>query len=121
MGQRHLLTPFGLRSLDRENYQYRSCCDGDRFSRDSAYHQGTVWAWLIGPFVEAYLNVNHFSLQARQQAKQMIQPLLDHLDKAGIGFISEIFDADLPHSPRGCIAQAWSVAELLRAHALIFS
>ncbi len=119
--QRHLLTPFGLRSLDRENYQYRCSCDADPFSRDSAYHQGTVWAWLIGPFVEAYLNVHHFSLQARQQAKQMIQPLFDHLDKAGVGFISEIFDGDPPHTPRGCIAQAWSVAELLRAHALIFS
>ena len=119
--QRHLLTPFGLRSLDRENYQYRCSCDGDPFSRDSAYHQGTVWAWLIGPFVEAHLNVHNFSLEARQQAKQMIQPLLDHLDKAGVGFISEIFDAEPPHTPRGCIAQAWSVAELLRAHSLIFS
>jgi predicted glycogen debranching enzyme len=119
--QRHLLTPFGLRSLDRENYQYRCSCDADSFNRDSAYHQGTVWAWLIGPFVEAHLKVHGFSLEARQQAKQMIQPLLDHLDKAGVGFISEIFDADPPHTPRGCIAQAWSVAELLRAHSLIFS
>ena len=119
--RKHLLTPFGLRSLDRDNYQYRYACDGDPFSRDSAYHQGTVWAWLIGPFVEAYLRVNNFSLDSRHQAKQMIQPLLDHMDKAGVGFISEIFDAEPPHRPRGCIAQAWSVAELLRAHGLIFS
>lgn len=119
--RRHLLTPFGLRSLSPDNPQYRSSYTGDVFSRDSAYHQGTVWAWLIGPFVEAHLKVNNFSAKARQEAQQMIQPLLRHLDQAGVGFVSEIFDGDPPHAPRGCIAQAWSVAELLRAYALIHS
>ncbi|NIA06143.1 MAG: hypothetical protein GWP14_00640 [Actinobacteria bacterium] len=119
--RRHLLTPFGLRTLSADNPKYRSHYTGDLFSRDSAYHQGTVWPWLIGPFVEAYLKVHNFSPKARKEAQQMIQPLLEHLDQAGVGFVSEIFDGNPPHSPRGCIAQAWSVAELLRAHALICS
>ena len=119
--QQHLLTPFGLRSLAADNPQYHARCTGDRFSRDSAYHQGTVWAWLIGPFVQAYLKVHNFSPQARKEAQQMIQPLREHLNQAGVGFVSEIFDGDPPHNPGGCIAQAWSIAELLRAHALIIS
>ena len=118
---RHLLTPFGLRTLSADNPKYRSHYTGDLFSRDSAYHQGTVWAWLIGPFIEAYLKVHNFSPKARKEAQQMIQPLLEHLDEAGVGFVSEVFDGDPPHNARGCIAQAWSVAELLRAHALIHS
>ena len=116
-----LLTPFGLRSLNQRNPRYRSCYAGGRFSRDSAYHQGTVWAWLIGPFVEAYLKVHNFSAWSRREAQQMINPLLEHMDEAGVGFISEIFDGDPPHRPRGCIAQAWSVGELLRAQAMILS
>jgi len=119
--RRHLLTPFGLRSLNSENSKYHPHYQGNLFDRDSAYHQGTVWAWLIGPFVEAYLKVHGFSPEAREETQQMIQPLLEHLNQAGVGFISEIFDGDPPHSPRGCIAQAWSVAELLRAYALIHS
>ena len=116
-----LLTPFGLRSLNQGNLQYRSCCAGDRASRDSAYHQGTVWAWFIGPFVESYLKVHNFSKRSRREAQEMIEPLLVHLEEAGVGFVSEIFDGDSPHQPRGCIAQAWSVGELLRAEALIHS
>ena len=119
--QRHLLTPFGLRTLSADNPKYRPHYTGDLFSRDSAYHQGTVWAWLIGPFVEAHLKVYNFSSKARKEARQMIQPLFEHLDQAGVGFISEVFDADPPYTPRGCIAQAWSVSELLRAYALIRS
>jgi predicted glycogen debranching enzyme len=119
--RRHLLTPFGLRSLSDDDPKYRSHYTGDLFSRDSAYHQGTVWSWLIGPFVEAYLRVHNFSSKAREEAQQMIGPLLEHLDDAGVGFVSEVFDGDPPHRARGCIAQAWSVAELLRAQALIHS
>lgn len=116
-----LLTPFGLRSLNQGNPQYRCCCAGDRASRDSAYHQGTVWSWLIGPFVEAHLKVHNFSKRSRQEAQEMIEPLLEHMEQAGVGFVSEIFDGDSPHRPRGCIAQAWSVGELLRACSLIHS
>ena len=89
--------------------------EGDPRSRDSAYHQGTVWAWLMGPFLTAYIKVNGRSQKARDQATQWLAAFGEHLSDAGLGQISEIFDADPPHRPRGCIAQAWSVAELLRA------
>jgi len=92
---------------------------GDAYQRDAADHQGTVWAWLMGPFVEAHLRAYGFSTQAREQAREWIRPLCEHLTEAGYGSISEIFDGDAPHTPRGCIAQAWSVAELVRAYHLI--
>ncbi len=111
----HLLTPYGLRSLSRTSPNYHGRYEGDGFQRDEAYHQGTVWAWLIGPFIEAYLRVNAYSDEARRHARDMLKPLLDHLGQAGLGSISEIFDGDPPHAPRGCIAQAWSVAEVLRS------
>jgi glycogen debranching enzyme len=117
--QKHLLTPMGLRSLSPEDPAYCGRYVGDPFRRDRAYHQGTVWAWLIGPFVEAYLRVHGFSAEAREQCRQWIRPLCDHLGQAGLGSVSEIFDGDPPHAPRGCIAQAWSVAELIRAHQLV--
>jgi predicted glycogen debranching enzyme len=117
--QKHLLTPYGLRTLSPNEPHYRGRCEGDSFQRDSAYHQGTVWAWLIGPFIEACLRVNDFSQEVRQQCETMLKPLIDHLGQAGLGTISEIFDGDPPHAPRGCIAQAWSVAEVLRARTLI--
>jgi len=113
--QRNLLTPFGLRSLGPGHPSYRGRYEGGPFERDSVYHQGTVWAWLMGPFVEAYLRVNDFSVEAKSQMRGHLTSLIEHLDRAGIGFVSEIFDGDEPHMPRGCIAQAWSVAELLRA------
>ena len=116
---RHLLTPYGLRSLSPESPQYRPRYEGDTFGRDSAYHQGTVWAWLIGPFVEAHLRVSGFSDEARNRAREMLQPLIDHLGQTGLGSVSEIFDGDPPHAPRGAIAQAWSVAELIRARHLV--
>jgi glycogen debranching enzyme len=84
---------------------------GDRRQRDAAYHQGTVWGWLIGPFVSAHLRV----YGDRVQARSYLVPLLDHLSGAGVGSISEIFDGDAPFAPRGATAQAWSVAEVLRA------
>ena len=113
--QQHLLTPYGLRTLAPSDPQYRGRYTGDVASRDGAYHQGTVWPWLIGPFITAYVKVNGGSESARRQSERWLAPLKDHLEDAGLGHISEIFDGDEPHRPVGCIAQAWSVAEVLRA------
>ena len=108
---RHLLTAHGLRSLSAEDDDYIGHYGGDRYKRDGAYHQGTTWGWLIGPFVEAHLRVyNNHAL-----ARSYLPSLLQHLEAHGVGSISEIFDGDPPFTPRGCTAQAWSVAELLRA------
>ena len=117
--ERELLTPVGLRSLSPRDSRYRGHYGGDQWSRDSAYHQGTVWGWLLGPFLEAYLDVHDESDEARAQVRQWLQPMIAHLDVAGLGSISEIFDGDAPHAPRGCFAQAWSVAETLRIWARI--
>ena len=113
--QQHLLTPYGLRTLAPSDAQYRGRYTGDGGSRDGAYHQGTVWQWLMGPFITAYIKVNGGSDAARRQAEAWLAPLKDHLADAGLGHISEIFDGDAPHRPVGCIAQAWSIAEILRA------
>jgi predicted glycogen debranching enzyme len=107
---RHLLTSQGLRSLARFNRPYVGHYGGDFRQRDGAYHQGTVWGWLIGPFVSASLKVQ----KDADAARSYLYPLLDHLSSHGLGSISEIFDGDAPFAPRGCIAQAWSVAEVLR-------
>jgi predicted glycogen debranching enzyme len=114
--RRHLLTPYGLRTLAPSDPQYRGKYTGDQRSRDSAYHQGTVWPWLIGPFITAYIKVNGNCEAARQQAETWLSSIKDHLADAGVGQISEIFEGDSPHRPVGCIAQAWSVAEVLRAN-----
>ncbi|MHC4426071.1 MAG: amylo-alpha-1,6-glucosidase [Planctomycetota bacterium] len=120
--QEQLLTPCGLRTLDPLAADYKGEYTGSPQQRDAAYHQGTVWPYLIGPFVEAYLKVNEFSQDSKRQAAEFIQPLLQHLtEDACLGSISEIFDGDAPHKPRGCIAQAWSVAELIRAYQLVSS
>jgi predicted glycogen debranching enzyme len=113
--QQHLLTPYGLRTLAPSDPQYRGRYTGDPDSRDGAYHQGTVWPWLLGPFITAFIKVNGGSQPARQQAETWLTSLKDHLDDAGLGHISEIFEGDSPHRPVGCVAQAWSVAEILRA------
>jgi predicted glycogen debranching enzyme len=113
--QRELLTPLGLRTLSPANPAYRPRCKGGVAERDSAYHQGTVWPWLMGPFVSAYLKVHRRSEFAKAQASEWLQPFAAHLTFAGLGQISEIADGEPPHTPRGCIAQAWSVAEILRA------
>jgi predicted glycogen debranching enzyme len=112
--QRELLTPYGLRSLSPHDAQYRGIYIGDQWQRDGSYHQGTVWGWLIGPFLSAYLKVNRNSARAKTQVRTWMEPLQGHLDTAGLGSVSEIFDGDAPHTPRGCFAQAWSVAEPLR-------
>ena len=107
-----LVTPFGLRSLARGDPDYKQRYFGDLRSRDAAYHQGTVWAWLAGPFVDAWLKVYPDDLQG---ARSALEGFPAHLNDACIGSISEVFDADVPFTPRGCVAQAWSVAEVLRA------
>jgi len=109
--QERLLTPVGLRSLSRDNPDYKPKYFGDLRARDAAYHQGTVWAWLIGPFVDAWLKLHP---EDRSGARKFLEGFVAHLDEGCIGSINEIFDADPPYSPRGCIAQAWSVAEVLR-------
>lgn len=106
-----LLTSFGLRSLDPNDPKYQGVYGGDVLQRDGAYHQGTVWGWLIGPFVLAYFGVYGVG----SQAKSFLQPMADHLKTHGVGTLSEIFDGDAPMSPRGCFAQAWTVGEVLRA------
>jgi len=111
---RDLLTPFGLRSLSPKDPGYRGFYGGDPRRRDGAYHQGTVWAWLMGPYVTARVRANGGTSEARREAAALLTGLRDHLKDAGLGTISEIFDGDPPHAPKGCIAQAWSVAEVLR-------
>jgi predicted glycogen debranching enzyme len=117
--QTQLLTPYGLRTLAPTDPQYCGRYEGDVATRDARYHQGTVWPWLMGPFVTAYLNVHRHTPTAKRIVRGWLAPLQAHLCEAGLGQISEIFDGDAPHTPRGCIAQAWSVAELRQAlHAL---
>ncbi|WP_445475835.1 amylo-alpha-1,6-glucosidase [Methanococcoides methylutens] len=111
-----LLTTYGLRSLSPKDSRYTGRYRGDRDCRDRAYHNGTVWAWLLGPFVTAFVNVNNKSPLSLEYCRRLLVHFEAHLDEAGIGTISEIFDGDLPHRPRGCISQAWSVAEVLRAY-----
>ena len=106
-----LVTPVGLRSLAPGEPDYKSRYFGDLRARDAAYHQGTVWAWLIGPFIDAWLQVHP---EDRATARHFLDGFEPHLAEAGIGSISEVFDAEPPFTPRGCIAQAWSVAEVLR-------
>ena len=107
-----LLTPVGLRSLCPGDRDYKSQYFGDLRTRDAAYHQGTVWGWLVGPFIDAWLKVYP---DDGAGARRALEGFVPHLDEACIGSISEVFDAEAPYTPRGCIAQAWSVAEVLRA------
>jgi glycogen debranching enzyme len=106
-----LLTPVGLRSLAPGSPDYKSKYFGDLRARDAAYHQGTVWAWLIGPFIDAWLKTFP---DAKGECRGFLNGFRAHLDEACIGTISEVFDAEKPFAPRGCAAQAWSVAEVLR-------
>lgn len=108
-----LLTPVGLRTLSPDHPDYRGVYSGGVAERDGAYHQGTVWAWLLGPWVDALLRYG--GGDGRRQARELVDRACEHLAEAGVGTVSEIFDGDPPHRPRGAIAQAWSVAELLRA------
>lgn len=112
---RHLLTSFGLRSLAPGSAAYVGQYQGDYHQRDSAYHQGTVWSWWIGPFAAAHLRV----YQDPEVARSFLLPLFQNLCDHGLGSISEIFDGDAPFTPNGCIAQAWGVAELLRVWQMV--
>ncbi|MBN2181887.1 MAG: glycogen debranching enzyme family protein [Sedimentisphaerales bacterium] len=115
-----LLTPYGLRTLDPSSDKYKAVYTGPQSERDGAYHQGTVWPYLIGPFIEGYLKINKFSPESKKRASEFLEPLLRHFDEDGcLESISEIFDAEPPHKPKGCFAQAWSVAEVIRANLLI--
>ncbi len=109
--RKQLLTPVGLRSLAPGHADYKSTYDGDLHARDAAYHQGTVWGWLIGPFIDAWLKLHPEDIKG---AREMLEGFVPHLDEFGVGSIAEIFDAEPPYHPRGCIAQAWSIAEVLR-------
>ncbi len=113
---RDLLTPCGLRTLSPRDPRYVGRYEGDPRQRDEAYHQGTVWPWLMGPYIEAYISVNGRSDETRRKAEEILRPLLV-LNVGGIDTIPEIFDGDPAQRPGGCIAQAWSVAEVLRAWA----
>ena len=113
--EERLLTPVGLRTLAPGDPQYRPRYEGGVHSRDGAYHQGTVWPFLLGPFVAAWVKVHGGTSGVRRQARGFLDGLDAHLNEACLGQVSEIFDADAPHQPRGCFAQAWSVAEPLRA------
>jgi glycogen debranching enzyme len=110
-----LLTPMGLRSLAPGEPGYTAHYRGGPFERDSAYHQGTVWPWLLGPFVEAWVRVHGNTPAHRREARQrFVEPLLAHLSGSGAGHVPEVADAEPPHRPGGCPFQAWSVGELLR-------
>ncbi len=110
-----LLTPVGLRTLSPNDSRYRPRYEGGVLERDGAYHQGTVWPFLLGPFVTAWIKAFGNTAKSRNEARSFLNGLEDHLSEACVGQVSEIFDAEAPHQPRGCYAQAWSVAEPLRA------
>jgi glycogen debranching enzyme len=112
--ERELLTPRGLRTLSPKDPNYIGRYEGGPTKRDGAYHQGTVWPWLMGPYITAYTKT-FGKKAARKFASTWLENFQDHLHEACLGQVSEIFDGDAPHAPRGCVAQAWSVAELLRA------
>jgi glycogen debranching enzyme len=115
-----LLTPLGLRTLDPADPGYRGRYEGGVTARDGAYHQGTAWPWLLGPFVQAWLRLRDDAPAARAEAAaRFLPPLRAHLHEAGLGSVSEIADGDAPHTPRGCPFQAWSVGELLRIEAML--
>ena len=116
----NLLTPLGLRSLSPDDPQYKAVYTGGVWERDGAYHQGTVWPWLIGPFVEAWFNVTGKNKKTADEAKtRFLYPLEAHLEKSGLGHISEIADASSPYHPRGCPFQAWSLSEYIRIEKLV--
>lgn len=109
--QEKLYTPVGLRSLDPEHPSYKGIYGGDQLHRDAAYHQGTVWSWLLGPYIDALMKSEKHGIK---EANKVIKEFVYHLNETGLGTISEIFDGNAPYTSRGCIAQAWSVAEILR-------
>jgi glycogen debranching enzyme len=107
-----LLTPRGLRSLSSDHPDYKAVYGGDQWHRDGAYHQGTVWSFLLGPYIDALHIIHHSKAKVKSQA--ILTRFVEHFNENVVGSISEIFDADEPHAARGCAAQAWGVAEILR-------
>ena len=117
-----LWTPLGLRTLDPADSRYRGRYEGGPLERDGAYHQGTAWPWLLGAFVDAWVRVRGGGADALRAARsRFLEPLVAHLDEAGLGHVSEIADGDAPHMPRGCPFQAWSVGEMLRLDRMILA
>lgn len=114
-----LHTPMGMRTLSPDDPRYHGRYEGSLFERDAAYHQGTAWPWLTGSFIEGWLRAHKFTDKARKQAREMLRPLIDELANHSLGSLHEVYDGDDPQRAQGCIAQAWSVAEALRAAALI--
>ncbi len=112
--EKELLTDCGLRSLSPNDPKYQGTYEGSPYKRDASYHQGTVWAWLIGAFIESFKRVNPNGRQTKNRVDEILRGFESQLRDEGIGQISEIFDGEPPHEPRGCFAQAWSVAEVLR-------
>jgi len=118
--EQRLWTPMGLRSLAPGEPGYAPRYQGGAHERDSVYHQGTVWPWLIGPFIEAWLRIHGETDAAKRDAEaRFLMPIMEHLNHTGLGHISEIADADVPHTPRGCPFQAWSLAEVLRLERIV--
>jgi len=117
IANRVLVTPRGLRSLSPSDEEYKGIYSGDQATRDRAYHQGTVWPWLLGPFCDGWLRV--YGEGGVSRVRKLIMGFEETLTEAGISTISEIFDGDPPHSPRGAISQAWSVGEILRIFTLL--
>jgi len=115
-----LLTPYGLRTLDPADPEYQRRYEGDMTARDRAYHNGTVWPWLIGPYCEAVLRAGSFDEQSKAEVRSALRPLLESLQMGCLGQIAEVYDAEQPQRAQGCIAQAWSVAEVLRVAALVY-
>jgi glycogen debranching enzyme len=115
--ERELLTPRGLRTLSPNDYKYKGNYHGDQINRDLAYHNGTVWAWLIGPFAEAYLKIHGDN--GIEKIKELMNGFEDALFEFGIGTIGEIFEGNAPHHPCGAISQAWSVGEILRINNML--
>jgi glycogen debranching enzyme len=120
--EQRLWTPMGPRSLAPDDPAYRPHYEGGPVERDGAYHQGTVWPWLAGAFIEAWVRVRGSTAAARKEArKRFFQPLLGQLDRAGLGHLAEIADAEAPFTPRGCPFQAWSMGELLRLDRIVLA
>jgi predicted glycogen debranching enzyme len=119
LARAELLTPRGLRTLSPRDPRYRGRYEGDVVARDAAYHQGTVWPWLLGFYAEAYVRAHGRGAASKRHVRELLDAFGPHLDERSLGQVSEVFDGDPPHRPGGAWAQAWSVAELLRAWALV--
>ncbi len=112
--KRELLTPYGLRTLNQQDPNYKGRYEGNPYQRDSAYHQGTVWPWLLGPYISAYCKVRGNTQETRKQARELLRPLEEHFREGCLGQISEIYDGSVPQYARGCFAQAWSVGQIMQ-------